>query len=61
MLLEHDVDVRVEPSLHKSLLVLDDLAVVLMLPAMMVEDANLPRGPNGFCRSKLQPTIATYL
>ena len=46
MLLEHDVDVRIEPGLRMSLLVVDDLAVVFMLPAMMVEDPNLPRGPN---------------
>lgn len=46
MLLEHDVDVRVEPGLRMSLLVVDDLAAVFMLPAMMVEDPNLPRGPN---------------
>lgn len=46
MLLEHDVDVRMEPGLRMSLLVVDDSAVVFMLPAMMVEDPNLPRGPN---------------
>lgn len=46
MLLEHGVDVRVEPGLRVSLLVVDDRAAVFMLPAMMVEDPNLPRGPN---------------
>lgn len=46
MLLEHGVDVRVEPGLRVSLLVVDEQAAVFMLPAMMVEDPNLPRGPN---------------
>ena len=46
MLLEHGVDVRVEPGLRVSLLVVDDRAAVFMLPAMLVEDPNLPRGPN---------------
>lgn len=46
MLLEHGVDVRVEPGLRLSLLVVDDKAAVFMLPAMMVEDPNIPRGPN---------------
>jgi hypothetical protein len=46
MLLEHGVDVRVEPGLRVSLLVVDDKAAVFMLPAMLVEDPNLPRGPN---------------
>lgn len=46
MLLENDVDVRVELGLRMSLLVVDDHAAVFMLPAMMVEDPNLRRGPN---------------
>lgn len=46
MLLEHDVDVRVEPGLRMSMLVVDDFAAVFMLPAMLVEDPNQPRGPN---------------
>lgn len=46
MLLDHGVDVRVEPGLRVSLLVVDDKATVFMLPAMMVEDPDLPRGPN---------------
>lgn len=46
MLLEHDVDVRTEPGLRLSLLVVDDFAVVFALPAMMVEDPTIPRGPN---------------
>ena len=46
MLMDHDVDVRVEPGLRMSLLVVDDVAIVFMLPAMLVEDANMPRGPN---------------
>ena len=54
MLLEHDVDVRVEPGLRMSLLVVDDLAMVFMLPAMMVEDPNLPRGPNALMLSRGQ-------
>jgi hypothetical protein len=54
MLLEHDVDVRVEPGLRMSLLVVDDQAVVFMLPAMMVEDPNLPRGPNALILSREQ-------
>ena len=54
MLMEHDVDVRVEPGLRMSLLVVDDLAVVFMLPPMMVEDPNLPRGPNAMVLAREQ-------
>lgn len=54
MLLEHDVDVRVEPGLRMSLLVVDDVAVIFMLPAMMVEDPNQPRGPNALILSREQ-------
>ena len=54
MLIEHDVDVRVEPGLRMSLLVVDDLAVVFMLPPMMVEDPNLPRGPNAMVLAREQ-------
>lgn len=54
MLLEHDVDVRIESGLRMSLLVVDDMAVVFMLPAMMVEDPNLPRGPNALILSREQ-------
>jgi hypothetical protein len=46
MLLEYGVDVRVGPGLRISLLVVDDTAAVFILPAMLVEDPKLPRGPN---------------
>ncbi len=61
MLLEHDVDVRIEPGLRMSLLVVDDLAAVFMLPPMMVEDPNLPRGPNAFMlpRDQVEGVLVT--
>lgn len=46
MLLEKNIDVRIEPGLRLNFLVVDNEAMIFTLPAMLVEDPNQPRGPN---------------